>query len=284
MSECLEVCSVNVRGLKGPTLISKAKAICHHFVSTSQNIVCLLDTHLDEDTEDRISKHWPGKPFFAHSNSSSHTAGIAILTRNLQCDNFEFKPDPRGRFAFLRFKLQNISYLIVCVYAPSVSSSVRSKFFQRLHTKLFKFKKDGDNVLILGDFNCVEKPILDKSSGSSRDTSVKELRHLVSSLGLEDLWRVRNPDKREYTFFSESDKVSHSRIDRVYSPIDITTKFSKTSITPFAFSDHSSVEVSLILNSCDRGRSSWNFKQALLKDSGYCDQVNVFWRRWQTRS
>ena len=122
-------------------MTSKAQAICHHFLSTSNDIVCLLDTHLDEETEDKLSKSWPGQVHFAHSNSSSHTGGIAILTRNLDTSSFKFKSDPNGRYAFLRLQNQDQSVLIASVYAPAISSSIRSSFFKHLIAKCSNLRR-----------------------------------------------------------------------------------------------------------------------------------------------
>lgn len=278
-----EICSVNVRGLKGPSQISKCQAICHFFKSQPYNIICLLDTHLDEQTEDRLSKIWSGNCFFSHSTSSPYTGGIAVLTQNIDLQNFLFEPSQNGRYAFLTFTFRNTQFSLVACYAPAESSPKRSKFFVKLHRKMLNLNRNETNIILLGDFNCVEKPSLDKSSKLSHDTSHRTLQSLTSDFNLEDLWRTRHPNTVEFTYFADNN-IAQSRIDRIYAPDSLNTCFSNINISPFVFSDHSLVSCKFLgKTSKPKSSSTWVFNQSLLDDSVFTDKVNAFWLDWQSR-
>ena len=144
-----------MRGLRGPALIPKCQAICQHI--KSYDVVCLLDTHLDEDTECRLRKFWPGKIFFSHNSASTRTGGIALLFRNTKTVLVgNVRRDPLGRFIFAEFNTGNSQIIMAGVYAPAGNASIRKSFCSRIQRKLLNFKRRGDMVILLGDFNCVE--------------------------------------------------------------------------------------------------------------------------------
>lgn len=219
-------------------MTGKCKAICQKFAN-SNSITFLLDTHLDEGTESNLSKLWRGKCFFAHCQTSSNTAGIALLTQNLDNATFKTKSGRDGKYLFARFKYSNRSFLAAGIYAPAGNARTRSKFFHKIRKKLLNFMTEGDVIFLLGDFNCVECPCLDRASGKSNsDTSVRSLLKLTSEFELTDIWRERHTTQNTFSFFN-SNRSSSSRIDRVYSPTAFKTNIDIICYSPFSFSDHS---------------------------------------------
>ena len=104
--------------------------------------------------------------------------------------------------------------LIAAIYAPAKNGNDKIPFFNNLSDIIEENKEIGENVIIIGDFNVVEKPKLDRyPSKTKMDSSLPSLRNLIRKHDLEDHWRNMNENKREYTF---SFAGSHSRIDRIY--------------------------------------------------------------------
>ena len=114
-------------------MTEKTKTICHLFHKSNADVVCLLDTHLGEDSKDKLQKLWKGNIFPSYNQSSHHSAGITILTKNFDTSKSKFIPDPNGRFSILKFTKQSTSYCLVAVYVPSDSSTNRVSFFESLH-------------------------------------------------------------------------------------------------------------------------------------------------------
>ena len=53
-----------------------------------------------------------------------------------------------------------------------------------------------------GDFNCVQDPRLDKNGGSDnmdKSRVINTINVLKNTFDLDDIWRIRNPDKRQFT-------------------------------------------------------------------------------------
>ena len=275
----LEIISVNVRGLHGPNMSGKLKAINEHFKSKTPTIVSFLDTHLNENSQKNIEAIWQGKSFFANNCSSHYTSGISIHIANIDLKNIKVTKDNKGRYISLNFEYNSKHYLIVFIYAPSGHTLARKIFFQNLQKRLSKHSKEQGTLIVAGDFNCVEKPMLDKVSQMSKDTSIKVLNTITSNLDLIDVWRTVNPDKIEYTCFSSSG--FHSRLDRFYVQSETLNCVSKIEHKSFPFSDHSSIHLRLDITIQEQGTNTWCLNQKLLLNQNYVDKIKLFWKKWQ---
>lgn len=71
------------------------------------------------------------------------------------------------------------------------------------------FAELSDYELIIGsDINAILDHKLDKSSKAhSNVQATKALQHLLSDFNLMDVWRLRHPTTKEYTFFSNRHKT-----------------------------------------------------------------------------
>lgn len=279
----LQICSVNVRGLQGPRMLAKTKAICNLFQNTNSNLTFLLDTHLDSDTQNNILKYWKGTCLFANSNQNSYVAGIALLSKNIDMSNSSFIPDENGRFAILKVTISNQNYLIIAIYAPThATKQSKQQFYDSLNSKIKGIHQQSDIVVMLGDFNSVENEKLDKSTGSNNDNSYKFLNPLLLDFDLEDIWRSRNPNRREFTFTSS--QGYSSRIDRIYVSQNATHSVINVDHKSFAHSDHSSVHVSLaIKGNATSGTKTWCLNKNLLSDKDYITKITALWSNWQVK-
>ena len=82
------------------------------------------------------------------------------------------------------------------------------------------YHKNSDNNIILGDFNFVEYDIdRTNSSRSGKNhmdkTLSKPWKDFTEELGISDPFRLRNPNRRTYSYIHTKDN-SKSRIDRIY--------------------------------------------------------------------
>ena len=269
---------MNVRGLKSSE--SKRKAICHSFVNS--NFLCLLDTHLDEESEGNLKKLWKGECKFSHNPTSSQTGGIAFLSKPGHSIS-EVKKDKLGRFLFLRLNSDSKNFIIACVYAPADKSTKRAEFFDLIHRELRSCVLDNDRVILLGDFNCVEFS-LDRSKPLTPDSSVQKLIELRDTFSLVDLWREANPTKVDFTFFPDNPDHSMSRLDRVYVPTELFSNIYSIKHGSSVFSDHRLVTFShSAISSREKNDSGWVFNSHLLKDPVFAVKFKDFWTSWQSR-
>lgn len=99
--------------------------------------------------------------------------------------------------------------LVTC-YAPN---SYQPPFFESL-SKIISEMSDYD-VIIGGDMNAVIDPQLDRSKNTLSNISANlALTNLIKNYALVDIWRMKNPTSKEFTFFSARHYTS-LRIDYI---------------------------------------------------------------------
>jgi len=109
----------------------EALEIAQWLIESKTDVACLLDTHLDTQTEHKISLVSLGRGnFFAHGNDRK--AGIVILTREAHVT--EFFNHSSGRFATFKLCPSNRNLLVCSIYAPAKKPSERSDFFKLLNS------------------------------------------------------------------------------------------------------------------------------------------------------
>lgn len=125
--------------------------------------------------------------------------------------------------------------LIIGVYAPHTS---QSQFWMEIFDVLSQ--KEVLEMIILGDFNATIFNALDRSINSNSRELPKLFREYKEAFQLVDIWRMRNPDKRDYTYFSKP-HMSHSRIDYIMSSPGIADKVTLANIC--THSNHASMSI-----------------------------------------
>ena len=158
------------------------------------------------------ANEWGGKAFFSHGNPNS--CGVAILIRNIvNCVIQKSIVDPQGRFTILKANIHDkvyisvISVSLVNIYAPN---KVRGKFYKNLHRVLQTEDLHCDeNIIIGGDFNCPLDPKLDKKGGIMvpRKMVIDNIECLQNEVDLVDVWRIKNPRSRSYTWSQKSPPI-----------------------------------------------------------------------------
>ena len=75
-------------------------------------------------------------------------------------------------------------------------------FFEELQQNLDDMiSHPNQRVVLGGDFNVINDPDLDSSGGSpTMKESVKLLQDICLNYDLIDIWRIRNPDAKSYTW------------------------------------------------------------------------------------
>ena len=127
-----------------------------------------------------------------------------------------------------------------------------------------------------GDFNCVTDVDLDRSHTISKtDSSVNKLRNTLNNFQLKDIWKQHNPDKKEFTFYSNVG--TGSRLDKFHLTKDLTSNVTESKIQNFAHSDHNKVTIKLDLSEIERGPGIWKINNSYLHDPEYVEEITRMW-------
>ena len=151
-------------------------------------------------------------------------------------------------------------------------------FFEKLREAISAFKLEDSAVIMGGDFNCVTDINLDRSRVISKvDSSVNKLKEAINTFQLRDIWRHHNPDKKEFTFYSNVG--TGSRLDRFYVTRNLTSNVIQSEINNFAHSDHNKITMKIDLSEIERGPGIWKINNAYLKDPKYVEQITHIWHQ-----
>lgn len=154
MSIC-KIVSWNSRGLN-----SKFKrSLVFQFLQRQSPHICILqETHLTGGKLLSLRRSWMGHSY--HSTYSNLSRGVSILIRkSLPFRLLAVEVDPGGRYVIMHANIMTLEMVIVGLYVPPPASI---SFLYQVVSKVLQYATD--NILLLGDFNMVPDPEMDRLS------------------------------------------------------------------------------------------------------------------------
>ena len=230
--------------------------------------------------EDIWKMQWQGKLHFAHG--SNHSCGVMILVRSdLDFSLKSVNLDIEGRSIIMEAEVQGSSFLFVNIYAPNKVQDQR-RFFEDLNQNIEGFLVIKENRIIVGGvFNVTLDSDFDCSGGKSfRKDSVKQIQDLCLDFDLVDIWRIRNPESKRFTWRPKNPFIQR-RLDYWFINDASQDDIEKSDIIPLINSDHSAII--LHFNSLDKpeyGPSFWKFNTSLIDDDDFVALINKSVPMW----
>ena len=164
--------------------------------------------------------------------------------------------------------------MVICnIYAPNEDDPT---FFQKAIEKMEEFQ-ERDIVLLGGDFNLVMEPSIDRyNSLSNHSKSLTIVLEYMGCCNLVDIWRIRNPDKRQYRWCHDGNQkgISTSRIDMMLISGCYSDSVLDCKIKSGFKMDHSLVMMTLNVSMFDRGPGAWKLNNNLLFNQNYVNLIN----------
>jgi len=252
--------------LKGLRHYEKRQKIFHW--AKSFDIIALQETFFTKDLESKLKKEWPGTIFNSYTNSS-HSRGVSILI-NSQVD-FELTKcicDGNGRMINLEFRHNNNVFQIINVYMPT-DTNERKIAFNYLQNNV-DYHANVHQV-ICGDFNSTYRTE-DRLSGNLDNTS-SIFREYIYSNKLSDLWVMKNPTKKQFSFISSGNSKLQSRIDYFLSNSKVQMQCKKCYIASAPAPDHKAVVMVMSKQDIQRGKGYWKLNNSVLDLKEYKDGI-----------
>ena len=234
---------LNVRGIIHT--FEKRKSIFNWIIKQNSDICFLQETYSTEEIENQWKKQWPGDIYFAHG--SFHSRGVAILVR--KSFDFKFKSirfDKEGRYLILEATIQDVPFLLVNIYAPNTTTQ-QTMFFQTLSELIYDggFNESDQRIILGGDLNVTIDPDLDCSGGNPvLKDSVKCVEDILMNYDLVDIWRIRNPDIKKYTWRQKS-PIIQRRLDYWLISDSLQHDVAKVDIVTAIRTDHSAITLEI---------------------------------------
>ena len=196
--ETLKTASLNVRGMGE---LNKRKNIFNHLKHSKTDVIFLQETHVNDNVKEELWKHeWGG--YIVHSQGTSASCGVAIPFRTKSAlDNISVLRDTDSRVIIVNCTYKESSFTFMNISAPNKGTP---EFFLNAISML-EDKHTNSTLVFGGDFNCVMEPELDRhKSQLNNELSVKVIKEFTDRMNLIDIWQVRNPDTRRYTWHRNS--------------------------------------------------------------------------------
>ena len=253
------ISTYNCRGLRD---VSKRQKIFKWLKEKQLEIVFLQETHSTTGDEAKWQREWGGKICFNHGKRDSK--GVMVLFKpNMDIDILKIEcVVEEGRVLLVDVNMNNIEMLLVNIYAPNADSP---DFFKELFTELST--RDRNNLIIGGDFNLVLDLKQDKDGGrhKTNENAQKCLIKYIDTLELVDIWRIKHPSLREYTWRRRKPSTIQCRLE--------LNTVQKVLIESGFLSDHSLVKTCFKIDRFIKGPGYWKLNCSYLQNLDYIDTI-----------
>ena len=273
----LNFISNNVKGLQNSTKRIKIFEYLKNKV-TSDCFILLQETHSNKDSEKRWSDKFKGQFFFSHGKTNS--CGVAITyygSTNISV--ITTRTDSEDHIILLDMKYDDKNYILCNIYNPNHEAS-QVDTLEMFGDFLMGIPQWETKEIIVGeDFNLFLDTELDAKCGrpTLKKRYVAKLFSVIERFTLVDIWRVRNQNKRRYTF-RQSHQAGYlqSRLDYFFVSNSLQGNICKTDIQVAFCTDHSPITFSpKPINNLPRGRSLWKFNNSLLQSDEYLRKMKT---------
>ena len=276
--DSLKLLSLNVRGLGN---FRKRRAIFTWCRKQKADLIFLQETHATKNCESQWKKEWGSSIMFSHGRTNAR--GVAVLIRSgLDIVILHEHCDSKGRLIMLNAKIKDKNYLLVNLYGPNKDAEAVC-FYQDLSTTLRGIDLDSDsNVIVGGDFNCPLDPTIDKKGGVviPRQHVINSIENIQNEFSLHDIWRIKNPNTRSYTW-SKSSPFIFCRLDYWLISDNLNDLVTQVDIVASIKTDHCSIILELEnIKESRKGPGFWKLNASLLNRPDYLDMIRSELPNW----
>lgn len=256
----INLISLNVNGLQ-----NKAK---RYKITLKCDIALLQETHLNSVESEKLRQRWVGQVFSSPGKMASRGVSI-LLSKSTPFKASSVHSDSDGRYIIVSGVLCSDKITLVNIYAPN---SQQATFLASLSPVISRVMEGP--LVIGGDVNAVCDPSLDRSRAalpSDRHSSAA-LSEFQSHLAVTDIWRLINPEAREYSFYSGAHNT-YSRIDCIMMSSNLIQNVIDVKINSIVVSDHAAISVSFFPKASPLKSSQWRLNTSILKNDKLVSKV-----------
>ena len=262
----VKIISFNVRGLNN---VKKRTSIYSYLKNNQCDIAFLQETYSDKANEQRWIQEWEGSGYMVHG--TKHSQGVAVLfCKGLDVDVIKTKLDFKGRFIILHVKINDEKFNLINIYAPNRDKEQLEFIDDLLRVLNIENILTSDNNIFAGDWNVVMSG-MDKLGGieAVKEKTYAKLKELVEKYELIDIWRLKNVNKKKYTWRQNRPRI-HCRLDYFLISHHLNDLVINTNILPSLLSFHSPISLSLkYIEEPIKGTGHWKLNLSLLKEDNF---------------
>ena len=263
------VISFNVRGLQQAP--KRIKIFNYIREKLKNGFAFFQETHSSENSCLSWRQDWKGDLIYNHGTSNSRGTLIAFS------ENFEYKlvdqyADNEGRLQICSIVHDNRKFLLVNLYNENIEHkqvALLKKLHDRLetYTDIFEYE-----IIIGGDWNFILDKKLDAEGGNPplKLSSIAELTKISEKFDLCDIFRIRNPEKRRFSFRQPTPRRLR-RLDYFLISNAVQEYIRNPEILTSLSSDHSPVLIRFEkISPFAYGKNYWKYNSLMSKNSDFC--------------
>ena len=239
----------------------------------------LQETHSISNDENAWAVDFKGQVFFSDGTFNSRGVLIAYLgSKSFVVKNK--RNDDAGRILILDASIDGTDYILVNIYNANTETE-QIKVLNNLHLLLDSLDiHQNKQIILAGDFNLFLDTTLEAEGGSPclKKKSVAKLIKIKEHFDLCDIWRLRNPDVKQFTFRQKhASGFIQRRLDYFFISNSLQDVITHADFFAALSTDHSPVTIS-ISKSKNRipGHGFWKFNSSLLSDQNYVTKTKDF--------
>ena len=251
----------------------------HRFIEQERlDIVGLQETHCSSQKEaDYWNRDLAATDTFWSFGTIKQNGVAILLAARLHAKLLSLRRDTDGRLLSIIVRVAKRDYIITVVYCP-LSSRERREFFDSSLEPLLSCP----NHVVLGDFNTVLEPSLDRRSPAParKEPAGRSLSRLFFRYSITDTFRFLHPSDPGFTWKRPNGK-DLSRIDYILTSSELRGGVTNARLSHWQWSDHSLLHCTLAVDDKQsRGPGYWKMNVSILEDDSYVDTIRFVWQQW----
>ena len=266
----LKIGTFNVKGLRND---SKRRKVFQHINQTNFDVICLQETHSEVADEKIWKSQWGGKVIYSHGSRESRGVMI-LLKKNSPLVIGKVSSDSEGSMIIVNFVYECLNVVLTNLYAPNKDDP---QFFINSFEKTQNMMEEAGATsrIIVGDFNLVIDLEKDKRGGArmTHRKAQKVLKAFMDIEGMEEIWRLKNPDGTDMTWKKLNPVPIFERLDYILVSADIVQYVGAEGISPSFMSDHAIPWIILCPEKGKRGRGFWEMNVTLLAEEEFVKTI-----------
>ena len=269
----------NVRGLR--TSINKRQTLFQRFKEMVKHtgFVFMQETHSDPEIENIWSEEFgsDNSLIFGHGASNARGVCIGIVGDFGQIIKNKII-DPNGRFIIIELTIADKPFVIINAYNENVESQ-QVGFWDTLLSHMENICSNPEtNIIIAGDFNLTFDMNLEAQGGNPtlKKNSIARFLRIKERFDLVDIWRIRNPSKKRFTFRQQHvTGFLQRRLDFLFISNSLQTLAKNVKIETAVMTDHSPL-ISSFKSQTEqnkRGANFWKYNTSLNDNQDYISKI-----------
>ena len=276
-----DLISLNTAGLRD---YEKCRKVFHYLKQqiSKSAIIFMQETHTVKSDEKIWTNQFgcgSGSIIFSHRKSDVRGVFIAFREK-LNYRVITEHVDNNGRYIVLNVLIDNNPVILVNYYAPNVESK-QLKLLDELN-HIFNSFGIAENTMFIwgGDFNMIFHTTLDADEGfpKLKINFRAKLLSMMSENDLCDIFRVRNPDTRRFSWRRKT-AFKQKRLDFFLVSNSTQENIESTDIIPSVGPDHPAIKIKLCsLQEGSRGQGYWKLNSLLTEDKNFVESLKQKYR------